>query len=109
MVKYECVFIARQDISASQVETLTGDISKIIEEQGGKVAKSEQWGLRTLAYRINKQRKGYYVLMEFEMPAQNLAELDRRMRLNEDLLRHQTLKIEAFSEGPSVQFEKEAA
>lgn len=98
---YETVFIARQDLSPAQVEALTDGFTKTIKDGGGKVAKTESWGLRTLAYRINKNRKGHYVLIETDTPPAALHEMERTMRLNEDVLRFLTVRREALSKGPS--------
>lgn len=102
MALYEHVFIARQDVSATQVESITADFSKIIEENGGKVAKNEYWGLKTLAYRIKKNRKGHYVLLNVDAPHAAVAEMERQARLNEDILRYMTVRVEELEEGPSV-------
>jgi small subunit ribosomal protein S6 len=102
MSLYECVFIARQDISATQVEGLVSQFTGIIEEHGGKVASSEMWGLRSLAYRIKKNRKGHYVLLNLDSPSPAVQEMERNMRLNEDVLRYLTVRVEELEEGPSV-------
>lgn len=102
MAYYESVFIARQDITASQVEGLTESFSKLIADQGGKVASAESWGLRSLAYRIKKNRKGHYVLLNIDAPGPAIHEMERQMRINEDVLRYLTIKVDAFEEGPSV-------
>jgi len=102
MPKYETIFIVRQDSTAPQVEAMTEGFAKIIAEQGGKVAKTENWGLRTLAYRIKKNRKGHYVLFNIDAPAPAVAEMERNMRINEDLLRFMTIRVEEHEEGPSV-------
>lgn len=102
MPYYETVLIARQELSQGQVDDLTKDLSKIITDNGGKVTKTENWGLRTLAYRINKSRKGHYVLIETDTPATAIAEIERVMRLNEDVMRYMTIKLEELSKGPSV-------
>lgn len=102
MALYEHVFIARQDVSSTQVESITADFSKIIEENGGKVAKNEYWGLKTLAYRIKKNRKGHYVLLNLDAPHAAVAEMERQARLNEDVLRYMTVRVEELEEGPSV-------
>ncbi len=103
---YETVFIARQDLSEAQVKTLTEAASKIIEDQKGKVLKTENWGLRTLAYKINKNRKGHYVLIESDASADAIIELERTMRINEDIMRYMTIKLEEPSKGPSVILDK---
>lgn len=102
MPVYETVFIARQDLSEAQVKALTDGASKIITDQKGKVLKTENWGLRTLAYKINKNRKGHYVLIESDAPAEAIVEVERTMRLNEDIMRYMTIKLEEPSKGPSV-------
>lgn len=99
---YECVFIARQDISAAQTEGLTETFSQAITENGGSIANVESWGLRTLTYRIKKNRKGHYVLMNIEAPAPVVHEMERQMRIHEDVLRFMTLRLDAFEEGPSA-------
>jgi len=99
---YENVFIARQDISSTQAEALTEQFAALIAEQGGKVTKKEQWGLRNIAYRINKNRKGHYVLMNIEAPAAAVTEMERQMRINEDILRYLTVRVDALEEGPSA-------
>jgi small subunit ribosomal protein S6 len=99
---YESVFIARQDISAAQVDGLTEAFEKVITDAGGSVAKRENWGLRTMAYKIKKNRKGHYVLLNFDAPAPALHEMERQMRINEDVLRYMTLRIDEFEEGPSA-------
>ena len=102
MPLYESVFIARQDISAPQAEALADGFTKIIEDQGGTVAKREYWGLRNLAYRIKKNRKGHYTLLNIDAPAAALHELERQMRIHEDVLRYQTIRVDALEEGPSM-------
>ena len=88
MPLYETVIIARQDISTQQVETLTENMSSFITDGGGKVAKVENWGLRNLAYKIKKNRKGHYVLLNLDTPVDAMKEMERNLRLNEDVLRH---------------------
>lgn len=102
MAFYEHVFIARQDVSTAQVESITADFSKVIEENGGKVAKNEYWGLKTLAYRIKKNRKGHYVLLNLDAPYAAVAEMERQARLNEDVLRFMTVRMEELENGPSI-------
>lgn len=97
MSKYETVFIARQDLAPAQVEQLAEKMGKFITDNGGKIHKTDHWGLKTLAYRINKNRKGHYVLFELDTPAAALIELERQMRLSEDVLRYQSIKIEDFA------------
>ncbi|MGH1398764.1 MAG: 30S ribosomal protein S6 [Alphaproteobacteria bacterium] len=99
---YETVFIARQDLTDNQVKDLTDRFTKIITDQGGKILKTEQWGLRTLAYKINKSRKGHYTLIESEVAGPAIIELERIMRLDEDVMRALTIRLDAPSEGPSA-------
>jgi small subunit ribosomal protein S6 len=106
MALYESVFIARQDLSPAQVETLTGDVSTILKKQGAQVTKTEQWGLRTLAYRIKKNKKGHYVLLNIDGPADSIQEMERTMRINEDVLRYMTIRVDALEEGPSAVLRK---
>jgi small subunit ribosomal protein S6 len=101
MPLYENVFIARQDISGAQAEALADSFTQLIAEQGGEVKKRESWGLRNLAYRMNKNRKGHYVLFNIDGPAAAIAELERTMRINEDVLRYLTLRVDGHEEGPS--------
>ena len=102
---YENVFIARQDLTPAKVTELTDKYVSVIENNGGKVSKRENWGLRTLAYKINKNRKGYYTLINIDAPAAAVVEMERLMRLDENLLRYLTVKVEALEEGPSVMME----
>jgi len=99
---YENVFIARQDISASQVDALADTLTAVVAEQGGQVTKREYWGLRNLSYRIKKNRKGHYVLFNLDAPPNAVSELERTMRINEDVIRYLTVRVEALEEGPSV-------
>jgi len=101
MPLYETVFIARQDLSDAQVKAITESCEKIIKDAKGKIAKTENWGLRTLAYRINKNRKGHYVLIECDAPGTAVIEVERTLRLNEDVLRYMTIRRETPSKGPS--------
>ena len=103
---YETVFIARQDLTEAQVKELTDGYTKIIKDGGGKVHKVENWGLRNLAYKINKNRRGHYVLIETDTPAPALHEMERTMRLNEDILRFMSIREEELSTGPSVVMDK---
>ena len=102
MPYYENVFIARQDVTPAQVDGLTETFEKIIKDQGGSVAKTESWGLRTLAYRIKKNRKGYYVLFNIDAPTEAIQEMERQMQLNEDVIRFLTTRVEELEEGPSA-------
>ena len=99
---YESVIIARQDVSTTQVETLIDEFSAIIEKAGGSIHKKEFWGLRGLAYRIKKNRKGHYVMLNIETDAETLNEFERIMGLNEDVLRFMTIAIEEVDPEPSV-------
>ncbi|MCK5284689.1 MAG: 30S ribosomal protein S6 [Alphaproteobacteria bacterium] len=106
MPYYETVFIARQDLTEAQVKDLTEQFSKIITDNGGKIHKTENWGLRMLAYRINKSRKGHYVLIEVDAPSDAVIELERVMRLNEDVIRSLTIRQNQLSDEPSIMVEK---
>src|SRR3954464_12439450 len=99
---YENVFIARQDVTTAQVEGLTELFSGIITAQGGNVTKKEYWGLKSLSYRVRKNRKGHYVLLNIDAPSAAVIEMERNMRLSEDVLRYLTVKVEALEEGPSA-------
>ncbi len=101
MPLYESTFIARQDISAQQVEALAEEFSEIIRTNGGTVAKTEHWGLRNLAYRIKKNRKGHYVMLCIDAPHEALKEYERNMRINENILRYLSVRVKALPEGPS--------
>lgn len=102
MPLYEHVYIARQDVSQQQVEALTESLQTIITENGGSIAKTEYWGLRTMAYKIKKNRKGHYTLMNIDAPHPAVAEMERQMALNEDILRHITLRVDEHDEKPSA-------
>ena len=102
MAFYENVFIARQDVPATQVDTLTETLTAMIKEQGGEVTKKEYWGLRNLTYRIKKNRKGHYVLLNIDAPAAAVKELERNLRLNEDILRFLTVRVDELEAGPSA-------
>ena len=102
MAFYESVFIARQDLSTQQVEALTEQMAGVVAGHGGKVAKTEQWGLRSLAYRIKKNRKGHYTQLTIDGPAASVQELERQLGLNEDVLRSLTLRIDAIDMEPSA-------
>lgn len=102
MPLYEHIFIARQDISPSQVESLTESLQGIISANGGKVAKTEYWGLKNLQYKIKKNRKGHYSLFNVDAPAAALAELERQEKINEDILRFLTIKVDEHQAEPSA-------
>ena len=99
---YECVIIGRQDVSSGHIEELVNEFCSIIEKDGGSIKKREYWGLRSLAYRIKKNRKGHYILLNFETNPETLKEFERVMGLNEDILRFMTIVIDAVEENPSV-------
>lgn len=99
---YENVFIARQDVSSTRVDSLIQSFSTLLDEQGGKVTKQEYWGLRSLAYQIKKNRKGHYVLLNIEAPAAAIQEMERNMRLSEDVLRYLTIRMDELEQEPSV-------
>lgn len=101
MPLYEHIFIARQDISPAQVEGLTETLQKIVTENGGKVAKSEYWGLRNLQYKVKKNRKGHYSLFNIDAPAAAVHELERQEKINEDVLRFLTIRVDELDETPS--------
>ena len=101
MPLYENVFIARQDISGAQADALADTFTQLIADQGGEVKKREYWGLRNLAFRMKKNRKGHFVLFNIDAPAAAIAELERTMRINEDVLRYLTLRVDKLEEGPS--------
>ncbi len=102
MPYYESVFIARQDISPQQVEALTERFSTIVQENGGKVANTEYWGLKNLAYRIKKYRKGHYVMMNLDAPSDAVQEMERNIRLSEDIVRLLTIRVDELDENPSI-------
>ena len=102
MPLYESVFVVRQDVSAQHVESLAERYGERIRENGGEVAKTEYWGLRNLAYRVKKNRKGHYTMFNIDGPPAAVAELERNMRLSEDVLRYLTIRVDAFEEGPSA-------
>ena len=102
MALYENVFIARQDVPATQVETLTNQFAELVAAQGGTVSKKEYWGLRSLAFRIKKNRKGHYTLLNIDAPSAAVKELERTMSINEDILRFITVRVDALEEGPSA-------
>ena len=107
MPLYESIFIARQDVPATQVEVLAKTFTDILAAQGGQVKKTEQWGLRNLAYRINKNKKGHYVLLNVDAEPAAVAEMERNMKLNEDVLRYMTIRVEEHEEGPSAILRKD--
>ena len=102
MPLYEQVFLARQDLAQAQVDALAENATKIIEDNGGKVVKTETWGLRSLAYRIAKNRKAHYVMLQIDGPAGVVAELERQTAINEDVIRYMTIRVDELEAGPSA-------
>ena len=102
MALYEHVFIARQDLSTSQAEDLVTQYSKVLTENGGKIVGHEYWGLKTLAYKINKNRKGHYSLIKSDSPPLAAQEMERLMKINEAIMRVMTIKVTKHEEGPSI-------
>ncbi|MGF1648909.1 MAG: 30S ribosomal protein S6 [Hyphomicrobiaceae bacterium] len=106
MPLYEHVFLARQDVSQAQVDALVSEFKQVLEEGGGKITKNEYWGVKPLAYKINKNRKAHYALLNIDAPAPAVAEMERRMGLSQDVLRFMTVRVEELEAGPSVQMRK---
>lgn len=106
MALYEHIFLARQDVSQQQVEELTTALTDILAQGGGKVTKNEYWGLKGLSYRIRKNRKAHYTLLNLDAPAAAIAEMERQMRINEDILRFMTVRVDELEEGPSAMMQK---
>jgi small subunit ribosomal protein S6 len=106
MPLYEHVFLARQDTSAQQVEELTAQLKGIVEGLGGKIAKTEYWGVKSLSFRMNKNRKAHFTLMNLDAPPAAINEIERQERLNEDVLRFMTVRVEELEEGPSAMMRK---
>ncbi|MEM1362439.1 MAG: 30S ribosomal protein S6 [Pseudomonadota bacterium] len=106
MPYYEHVFIARQDLSNAQAEGLVEHFSTVLADNGGSVVESEYWGLKTMAYKINKNRKGHYAFMKTDSPAPAVQEMERLMRLHDDVMRVMTIKVDVHAEGPSIQMQK---
>jgi small subunit ribosomal protein S6 len=106
MPLYEHVFLARQDVSAQQVEELTAQLTGVLEQLGGKVTKLEQWGVKSLSYRVRKNRKAHFTFMNVDAPSAALSEIERQERLNEDVLRYLTIRVEEHEEGPSAMMRK---
>ena len=102
MALYECTFITRPDLPQSEVNKYVEKFSGIVGENGGKVLKTEQWGLRNLAYRINKNKKGYYVHMGLDAPHAAIDELDRNMKIAEDIIRHLSIRVDEINDEPSA-------
>ena len=106
MPLYEHVFLARQDASTQQVEELTTQMTDIVEGLGGKVTKTENWGVRSLTYRMNKNRKAHFVLMNIDAPSAAVTEIERQERISEDVIRYLTVRVEEHEEGPSAMMRK---
>ena len=106
MPLYEHIFLARQDVTAQQVETMADQFKGVIEAGGGKVEKTEMWGVKSLAYRIKKNRKAHFTMFNLDAPAAAVAEMERQMRINEDILRFMTIRVDALDAEPSVMMQK---
>src|SRR3954469_5107123 len=106
MPLYEHVFLARQDASAQQVEDFTTQVNGIVEGLGGKITKTENWGVRSLTYRMNKNRKAHFVLLNIDAPSAAIVEIERQERINEDVIRYLTTRVEEHEEGPSAMMRK---
>ena len=106
MPLYEHVFLARQDLSQAQVDALAASATEVVEQGGGKVAKTETWGLKSLAYKIDRNRKAHFVMLNIECPGPVVAELERQNRINEDVIRWLTVSVDEHEEGPSAQMRK---
>ena len=106
MPLYEHVFISRQDLSSAQAEGLVEHFTTILADNGGSVVESEYWGVKTMAYKINKNRKGHYAMLKSDAPAPAVQEMERLMRLREDVMRILTIKVEKHAEGPSAQMQR---
>src|SRR3954452_15910356 len=106
MPLYEHVFLARQDASPQQVEELTAQMTGIVEGLGGKVTKTENWGVRSLTYRMNKNRKAHFVLLNIDAPSAAIAEIERQERISEDVIRYISIRVEELEEGPSAMMRK---
>ncbi len=106
MALYEHVFLARQDLAQAQVDALAETATKIIEDNNGRVVKTESWGLRSLAYKIAKNRKAHYVMLEIDAPGSVVVELERQTQINEDVIRYMTVKVDELEQGPTVMMRK---
>ena len=106
MALYEHIFLARQDLSQSQVDALAAQATEIVEQNDGKVTKTETWGLKNLAYKIDRNRKAHFVMLNIDAPGSVVAELERQTRINEDVIRYMTIRVEEHEEGPSVMMRK---
>jgi small subunit ribosomal protein S6 len=106
MAHYEHVFLARQDLSQSQVDALATTATEIVEANEGKVARTETWGLKNLAYKIDRNRKAHFVMLSIDGPGPVVAELERQQRINEDVIRYMTVRVDEHEDGPSVMMRK---
>ena len=106
MPLYEHIFMARQDVTPQQVETMVDQYKGVIEQNGGTVEKTEMWGVKSLAYRIKKNRKAHFTMFNLNAPAPAVAEMERQMRINEDILRFMTIKVDELETEPSVMMQK---
>ena len=106
MALYEHVFLARQDLSQAQVDALAATATEIVEANDGKVTKTETWGLKNLAYKIDRNRKAHFVLLNVEGPGGVVEELERQTRINEDVIRYMTVRVDEHETGPSVMMRK---
>lgn len=106
MALYEHIFLARQDVSQQQVEELTATLTELLATNGGTVTKNEYWGLKGLSYRIRKNRKAHYSLLNIDASPAAVAEMERHMRINEDILRFMTIRVDEHEEGPSAMMQK---
>ena len=106
MALYEHVFLARQDLSQAQVDQLAATATEIIEANEGKVTKTETWGLKNLAYKIDRNRKAHFVMLAIDAPGTVVAELERQTRINEDVIRYMTIRVDEHEEGPSAMMRK---
>ena len=107
MPLYEHVFLARQDLAQAQVDALAENATKILSDNGGKVVKTETWGLKSLAYRIAKNRKAHYVMLDVDAPAPAIAELERQTNINEDVIRFMTIRVDEHESGPSAMMRRD--
>ena len=106
MAHYEHIFLARQDLSQSQVDALAATATEIVEANDGKVVRTETWGLKSLAYKIDRNRKAHFVMLGIDAPGKVVAELERQTRINEDVIRYMTIRVDEHEDGPSVMMRK---
>jgi small subunit ribosomal protein S6 len=107
MALYEHVFLARQDLAQAQVDALAENATKILTDNGGKVVKTETWGLKSLAYKIAKNRKAHFVMLDVDAPPAAIAELERQTNINEDVIRFMTIRVDEHEDGPSAMMRRE--